>query len=427
MQLLLQAAQVYRTKTKRFEPCDLLIQDGLIQEIGSHNAFDPFHGPSLRLDHFFVAPTFTDIHVHLREPGFSYKGTIASETRSALAGGFAHVLSMPNLKPVPDSIDHLKVQLDLIEQNAACDVTPYAAITEGQEGKTLVDMKALAPYVAGFSDDGRGVQDEAIMRRAFLLAKETGKPIVSHCEVEALLNGGVIHDGAYAKAHALPGICSESEWKMVERDIALVRETGCPYHVCHVSTKETVDLVRQAKKEGLPVTCEVAPHYLYFTDLDLQDYGRFKMNPPIRSKEDQIALIEGLVDGTIDCIATDHAPHSAEEKSRGLLGSSNGVVGFETAFAASYTALVKAGHMDLAQLIDRMAIAPGLFAKGKAPEIAPGEPANLVVLDPEAVEKVDASQFVSAGKATPFDGEMLQGQVLYTISKGEIVWEKERI
>jgi dihydroorotase len=214
---------------------------------------------------------------------------------------------------------------------------------------------------------------------------------------------------------------------MVERDIALVRETGCPYHVCHVSTKETVDLVRQAKKEGLPVTCEVAPHYLYFTDLDLQDYGRFKMNPPIRSKEDQIALIEGLVDGTIDCIATDHAPHSAEEKSRGLLGSSNGVVGFETAFAASYTAMVKAGHMDLAQLIDRMAIAPGLFAKGKAPEIAPGEPANLVVLDPEAVEKVDASQFVSAGKATPFDGEMLQGQVLYTISKGEIVWEKERI
>ncbi len=427
MQLLLQAAQVYRTKTKRFEPCDLLIQDGLIQEIGSRNAFDSFHGPSLRLDHFFVTPAFTDIHVHLREPGFSYKGTIASETRSALAGGFTHVLSMPNLKPVPDNMDHLKVQLDLIEQNAACEVTPYAAITEGQRGETLVDMKALAPYVAGFSDDGRGVQDEGLMRQAFLLAKEAGKPIVSHCEVEALLHGGVIHDGAYAKAHNLPGISSESEWKMVERDLALVRETGCAYHVCHVSTKETVDLVRQAKKEGLPVTCEVAPHYLYFTDLDLQDHGRFKMNPPIRSREDQIALIEGLVDGTIDCIATDHAPHSAEEKNLGLRGSSNGVVGFETAFAASYTSLVKAGHMDLAQLIDCMAIAPGLFAKGKAPEIAVGEPANLVVLDPEAVEKIDSSKFVSAGKATPFDGEMLQGQVLYTIYKGEIVWEKERI
>ncbi len=422
MKTLLKGAQVFRDR--QFSQLDILIDDGRVVAVSPEISTDDIDGPVLYLDHFFVFPAFADIHVHLREPGYSYKATIETETRAALKGGFTTLVSMPNLNPPPDSLENLQKQLDIIEQDAQCDVLPLACITQTQKGEALAEMEEMAPYVVGYSDDGWGVQNNQLMREGFLEAKRLGKPIVSHCEVEELVRGGVIHDGDYAREHHLPGNPSESEWRMVERDLKLVEETGAPYHICHVSTKETVALVREAKAKGLPVTCETAPHYLYFTDNDLQDEGRFKMNPPIRGQEDQDALIAGLVDGTVDALATDHAPHSAEEKSKGLLHSANGIIGLETAFAASYTSLVAKGHMRLEDLVEKMSVWPRQFL-GLPAEIEEGFPADLVVVDLLPEYKVAEEDFLSMGKASPFTGETLKGQVVCTIYKGKKVWERE--
>lgn len=370
-----------------------------------------------------VLPSFVDMHVHLREPGYGYKETISTGTQAAAAGGFTTVCSMPNVNPAPDDLENVKIQLDIISKNARVDVMPFATITRLRRGEELVDYKALAPFVAGFSDDGTGVQSEEVMRKAMEGIAKTGKILSAHCEVEELLEGGYIHKGEYARTNNHKGISSESEWKEVERDIRLAEETGCRLHICHISTKETVDLVRQAKKKGLPVTCETGPHYLTFTDLDLKEEGRFKMNPPIRSESDRQALRQGLIDGTIDVIATDHAPHSAEEKSRGLKDSAMGVVGLETAFAAVYTTMVSSGLMPFSRLIDAMAIRPRqILGLPLVTHLSPGAKADLVVVDTEQQFVVDPKEFLSMGKATPYKGLILQGKIKMTIYNGNTVY-----
>ncbi len=374
-----------------------------------------FGGISASFDKYSVFPGFADVHVHLREPGFSYKETIATGTRAAAAGGYSHVMSMPNLSPVPDSYENLKKQLDIIEKDAVINVIPYGSITVGQQGKELADMDALAPYVLAFSDDGRGVQSREMMKAAMLKAKALGKIIAAHCEDNSLLFGGYIHDGEYAKAHSHKGICSESEWKPIERDLELVRETGCSYHVCHVSTKESVELIRKAKAEGLDVTCETAPHYLLLDDSDLKEEGRFKMNPPLRDKTDKDALIEGIRDGTIDMIATDHAPHSLEEKSKGLSGSNMGVVGIETAFPLLYTYLVKENVISLEKLIELMSINP------KKRFGIPISENDFCVWDLSESYTIDSKEFLSMGKSTPFENFKVYGKNVLTSAKGKII------
>ncbi len=353
-------------------------------------------------------PAFVDMHVHLREPGYSYKETILSGTRAALQAGYSDLFTMPNLNPVPDSLPHLKEQLDIIRRDAVVRVHPYASITVGQKGKgELVDFEQLAPYVSGFSDDGRGVQDEGLMREAMVRCKQADSIIVAHCEVDSLLNGGYIHDGVYAHEHRHRGIPSESEWREIERDIRLVEETGCRFHVCHISTRESVELVRQAKRQRLPVTCETAPHYLLLRDEDLREDGRWKMNPPLRSRSDREALIEGVQDGTVDVIATDHAPHSSEEKSRGLEKSAFGIVGIETAFPLLYTYLVKKDIITLDRLIEMMALRPREIMRL-------GEPKEFITVDLTARYIIDPLQFISKGKATPFEGWEVYGKVIET-------------
>lgn len=370
-----------------------------------------------------IVPGFVDVHVHLREPGFSYKETVFSGTAAAAAGGYTAVCAMPNLKPVPDSPDHLQAQLDLIRKNANVHVYPYGAITCGQQGQALSDMVAMAPYVAGFSDDGKGVQSDSMMRAAMELAKSLNKPIVAHCEDERLLpKGWAVHDGTFAKAHGLVGNPSESEWRQVERDIALVRETGCRYHVCHISTKESVALIRAAKAEGLPVTCETGPHYLVLTDEDLLDEGRFRMNPPIRSAADRDALVEGLLGGTIDCIATDHAPHSTQEKAGGLAKSLNGIVGLECAFPILYTQLVEPGIVPLSTLLNALCVNPRNIFGLPGGAIAPGAPADLTVIDINRPHIIDSGSFRSLGRATPFDGWGVSCAVAMTVCGGKIVY-----
>ena len=313
---------------------------------------------SLNCDSYSILPGFCDVHVHLREPGFSYKERIKTGTLAGLKGGYTAICTMPNLNPVPDSIQNLKIQQDIINQDAQLNVYPYASITVGQVGEKLSDMDNLASHVVAFSDDGRGVQSEALMREAMLKAKSLGKMIVAHCEVNSLLHGGYIHDGKYAKEHGHQGICSQSEWEQIARDVNLVAQTGCKYHVCHISTKESVEIIRQAKKDGIDVTCETAPHYLILDENNLKEEGRFKMNPPLRSTQDKLALIQGICDGTIDMIATDHAPHSIEEKSRGLKNSAFGIVGLETAFPLLYTYLVQKQVISIEKLVELMAINP---------------------------------------------------------------------
>ena len=364
-----------------------------------------------------VLPGFCDVHVHFREPGFSYKETIVSGSKASAAGGYTAVCTMPNLNPVPDSKENLRQQLDLIEQAGMIHVYPYGAITVGQKGETLADLEGMAPDVIAFSDDGRGVQDDEMMRSAMLRAKALGKMIVAHCEVNSLLRGGYIHDGAYAKAHGHKGICSASEYEQIARDLRLVEETGCRYHVCHISTKESAELIRQAKAKGLDVTCETGPHYLVMDDSFLQEDGRFKMNPPLRSAQDRIALVEGICDGTIDMIATDHAPHSAEEKGRGLAGSAFGVVGIETAFPILYTYLVKKNVITLEKLITLLAINPRTRFG-----IPMGE--EFSVWDLEKEYTIDPANFLSMGKATPFAGWKCQGECKLTICDGNIVYKK---
>ena len=361
------------------------------------------------LDSCAVFPGFVDVHVHLREPGFIYKETVASGTKAAARGGYTEVCSMPNLSPTPDSMENLKIQLDAIEKDAVIGVHPYGTITVGEKGEQLSDMDVIAPYVIGFSDDGRGVQNDNMMKEAMLTAKKLGKIIVAHCEVNELLRGGYIHDGEYAKKHDHKGICSESEWKQIERDIELIREIGCAYHVCHISTKESVELIRKAKAEGLDITCETGPHYLLLDDSDLQEDGRFKMNPPLRSAADRLALIEGIKDGTIDMIATDHAPHSAEEKSRGLKSSLMGVVGLETAFPVMYTGLVKTGIITLEKLIDL------LSTNARKRFNLPLSENDFSVWNLDKKYTVNPDDFLSMGKSTPFAGNEVFGECIMTV------------
>ncbi len=356
---------------------------------------------------YSVFPGFCDVHVHFREPGFSYKETIAAGSAAALAGGYTAVCAMPNLDPVPDSVPHMRAELDLIEKSAAVRVLPYAALTVGEKGERLADLEALAPYCVAFSDDGRGVQDEGLMREAMARAKALGKIVAAHCEVNELLRGGYIHDGAYAKAHGHRGICSESEWRQIERDIRLADDTGVKYHVCHVSAKESVALIRDAKKSGVDVTCETAPHYLTLDETDLIEDGRFKMNPPLRAPADREALIEGVLDGTVDMIATDHAPHAAEEKARGLEGSAFGIVGLETAFPVLYTRLVLPGVLTLDKLIDLLAAAP----RRRFP--VPFDN-GFSVWDLNEEYAIDPKSFRSKGRATPFEGARVFGRHIIT-------------
>ncbi len=362
-----------------------------------------------------VLPGFCDVHVHFREPGFSYKETIASGSRAAARGGYTAVCAMPNLNPVPDSPAHLAPELDLIRETAVIPVYPYGALTVGERGEELADLDSLAPDVVGFSDDGRGVQSEDMMRRAMQASRRLGRVIAAHCEDNSLLHGGYIHDGVYARAHGHRGICSESEWRPIARDVKLAAETGCAYHVCHVSCRESVDIIRQAKRDGVDVTCETAPHYLLLDENDLQEDGRFKMNPPLRGSADREALIEGLLDGTIDMIATDHAPHSVEEKSRGLAGSAFGIVGLETAFPLLYTGLVRTGILPLERLVSLLAFAPRR-------RFGLPEGRGFSVWDLEAEDTVRPDDFLSLGRATPFEGRKVYGRCLGTYLGGRQVW-----
>lgn len=366
------------------------------------------------LNNCFVFPAFCDVHVHLREPGFSYKETILTGTKAAARGGYSDVFSMPNLNPVPHNAENLKLQTDIIKSDAVINVHPYASITVNQQGETLADFEALTDAVA-FSDDGRGVQSEEMMRQAMLKAKALGKIIVAHCEDNSLLKGGYIHDGEYARLHGHKGICSESEWKPIERDLKLAKETGCKYHVCHISCEESVELIRKAKADGVDVTCETAPHYLVMNDMCLKEDGRFKMNPPIRSENDRLALIGGILDGTIDMIATDHAPHSDEEKSRGLEKSAMGIVGIETSLAVLYTKLVKTGIIPLEKLIELMSINPR-----KRFGLPPTK--DFCIFDLEKEFAVDPNEFLSKGRATPFKDEKLYGVCRLTVANGKIVY-----
>ena len=402
---------------------DIVIVDGVIAERGSNIATHP-EDVVIDASGLKVAPAFVDVHVHLREPGYGYKERIATGTMAAARGGYTTVCSMPNLNPVPDSVENLKVQQDIIDSDAKIEVLPYAAITIGRKGEELVDVAALHDKVCAFSDDGSGVQVDGMMERAMSEAVKHDALIAAHCEVEELLKGGYIHDGEYARQHNHKGICSESEWEQVKRDIEIAEKLGCRYHVCHISTKETVELVRQAKARGVKVTCETGPHYLIFTDMDLEEDARWKMNPPLRSAEDRAALIEGIKDGTIDMIATDHAPHSVEEKSRGLKDSAMGIVGLETAFAALNTHLVKKGIITLEHLVQIMSINPRKVFRIQG-GLNIGDRADIVLLDTEREWVVDSNKFYSMGKISMFVGRPMVGDVAMTIHRGNVVYENK--
>lgn len=400
--------QRYNSDVALTDMTGILLNSGVVP---NDKIFDLFNKSQ-----YIAFPGFCDVHVHFREPGFSYKETISSGTMSAARGGYTAVCTMPNLNPVPDSAAHIREELDIIDKDAVINVYPYAAITVNEAGEKLSDMEELAPLSIAFSDDGKGIQSEAMMREAMLKAKALNKIIVAHCEVNELLHGGYIHDGEYAKAHGHKGISSESEWREILRDVKLSEETGCAYHVCHVSTKESVQIIREAKAGGVDVTCETAPHYLLMTDADLQEDGRFKMNPPLRSEADREALIEGIKDGTVDMIITDHAPHSAEEKSRGLEKSAMGIVGLETAFASLYTGLVKTGIITLDKLIDLMVYAPRKRFN------IPLNSNDYCIWDLDDEYVVDSSEFLSKGRATPFEGQKLSGRCIMTVCQGKAVY-----
>lgn len=406
----------------RFVSSDVEVSGGIVSRV--EPGIVPENGvPVFNFNNCRVVPGLVDVHVHLREPGFSYKETMATGTAAAARGGYTTVCAMPNLNPVPDSAEHLAAELEAIRRGALIGVYPYGALTVGERGEAMSDIASLAASVAAFSDDGRGVQSEGMMRECMRAVAKTGKILAAHCEVDSLLNGGYIHDGGYARAHGHRGICSESEWREVERDIRLAEETGCAFHVCHVSTKESVTLIREVKRRGADVTAETAPHYLLLTDADLQEDGRFKMNPPLRGEADRAALIEGLLDGTIDMIATDHAPHSAEEKSRGLEKSAMGVVGLECAFAVLYTGLVEKGVITLEKLTELMSAAPARRFKLPGGAIEAGKPANLAVFDTDTEYKIDPAEFASMGRATPFEGWRVKGKCLMTVCAGRTVWQ----
>ena len=411
MNVLMNNSKIYRDG--KFEMCTAQLRDNYFQIADVSVSSDSFEGGIV--SDCVIIPGFCDVHVHFREPGFSYKETIATGSRAAANGGYTAVCTMPNLKPTPDSSENLAIQEEIIKNDAVISVYPYGTITKGEQGKELSDMDDIASRVIAFTDDGRGVQSDEMMESAMLKAKSLGKIIAAHCEVNDLLNGGYIHDGEYAKLNGHKGICSESEWGQVKRDLELVEKTGVSYHVCHISTKETVELIRDAKKRGLDVTCETGPHYLVMNDMMLCEDGRFKMNPPIRSEEDRLALLEGIKDGTIDMIATDHAPHSKEEKSKGLQSSAMGIVGLETAFPILYTKLVKTGEISLERLVELMAINPrkrfGIQLKDD----------EFSVWDLNSEYKIDSNKFASMGRATPFDGEAVYGKIISLIYGGKAI------
>lgn len=400
------------------EPVSIVVEDGVIREIGH---VGPWSGLEFDGRGLTAIPGLVDVHVHFREPGFEYKETVATGSAAAAAGGFTTVCTMPNLKPAPDSMPNLRRQLDAIDRGAEIEVLPYSTITRGRIGKEPVDYPELAPYVCAFSDDGSGIESEDVMRRAMKGIARTGKVLAEHCEVMELVRGGCIHDGDYAHEHNLPGICSESEWREVERNIRLAEETGCRLHICHVSTKESVRLIRDAKARGVDVTAETGAHYLVFTDADLQDEGRFKMNPPLRAADDRDELIRGIQDGTIDCIASDHAPHSAEEKSKGLLKSAMGVTGIELSLPAVYTYAVRTGLISFSRMIELMAGNPRHIFGIKG-GLEPGQRADFTLVDFNTPFTVDPDRFVSMGHATPFAGLELYGKVIATFFQGQSVF-----
>lgn len=403
-----------------FQKLDMLVENGVITQLAPHIAnTETANYDMIDENGRYVVPGLVDMHVHFREPGYSYKETIRDGSNAAAAGGFTTVCTMPNLNPAPDTPDNLHKQLDIISRDAKIEVIPYATITRLRMGNELVDYQALAPYVAGFSDDGSGVQDENVMREAMRGIAPTGKILAAHCEVNDLLKGGYLHDGEYARTHGHRGICSESEWKEIERDIRLSEETGCRLHICHISTKESVELIRDAKARGLQVTCETGPHYLTFCDDDLREEGRFKMNPPIRSRADRDALRQGVADGTIDVIATDHAPHSAEEKAKGLEKSAMGVVGLETAFAAVYSTMVKPGLISMDRLVEVMSANPRkILGLPLSEGLRPGFEATFTILDTDTRWTVDPTLFKTLGRATPYEGMELSGKVKAVYIKG---------
>lgn len=419
MDCLLKNANVYIDGS--FKKTDIFIKDNMIVSVDGSVHYGE-NVVSFDFNNKYIFPGFTDVHVHLREPGFLCKETIETGTKAAARGGYTSVCAMPNLKPVPDSAEDIKIETDIIEKTALVHVYPYGAITVDEMGKELADLEGMAPYAIAFSDDGHGVQNDDMMRNAMKKSKELGKMIVAHCEVNELLEGGYIHKGKYAELHGHKGICSESEWKQIERDIELVKETGCAYHVCHISTKESVELIRKAKSEGVNISCETGPHYLVLNDMDLQEEGRFKMNPPIRDESDRLALIEGIKDGTIEFIATDHAPHTEEEKSKGLKNSLMGVVGLETAFPIVYTELVRKGIITLEKAMELLN-GNAIERFGIGSEIAAGKPADLTVFDLDEEYVIDPKDFLSKGKSTPFTGRKVFGKCLMTMVNGEIVYK----
>lgn len=417
MERILKKAHVYNNGAFEIKDLTLDINDGGfpaggLSRIPDFSDFSNFSD----LSNIYVFPAFCDVHVHFREPGFFYKETIRTGSLAAARGGYTDVCAMPNLDPVPDSVENIEKELDIIKRTAAIRVHPYAAVTKGEKGQVLSDFDGLSSLCVAFSDDGRGVQDGEMMRRAMLKAKECGKIIAAHCEDNSLLRGGYIHDGEYAAAHSHRGICSESEWRQIERDLRLAAETGCKYHVCHISTAESVELIRKAKAAGVDVTCETAPHYLVLSDRDLREDGRFKMNPPLRSEQDRQALIEGIADGTIDMIATDHAPHTAEEKSRGLEGSLMGVVGLETAFPVLYTQLVKPGIITLEKLVR-------LMSENPRRRFGIPDTGDICVYDLGCQYTIDPNEFMSMGRSTPFEGRRVFGKNLLTVCGGKTVWQ----
>ena len=418
MKQLFKGAKVFCGNT--FSQKDILVEDDIIVSIS--DSITDNSAVLFDISGCVVFPGFADVHVHLREPGFSYKETIKSGSMACARGGYTNVCTMPNLNPTPDCKENLNLQLEIIKRDAAINVHPIGTITKGELGQELSKMEEMADGVIGYSDDGRGVQSEEMMLCAMEKAKTLGKLIVAHCEDNSLLNGGYIHLGEYAKLNNHKGICSESEWGPIKRDIELVKKSGVKYHVCHISTKESVELIRKAKADGVDITCETGPHYLVMNDMMLKEEGRFKMNPPIRSEEDRLALVEGLKDGTIDCIATDHAPHSAEEKSKGLEKSAMGVVGIETAFPVVYTKLVKTGIVPLETVIKALTDNPKQrFKIGNSLE--EGSPADFTVFDLEKEYEINPKDFLSKGKATPFENEKVYGECKMTVCSGKVVYK----
>ncbi len=410
------------------QPFDIAVKKGFVTDIlnpaSEGKEFSSEGEAVISLKNKIILPGLIDVHVHLREPGFFYKERIRSGTSAAAAGGYTAVCAMPNLNPFPDSVEHLAAEEEAIRKDALISVYPYGCITEGERGEKLADMEKLAPRVVAFSDDGKGVQNPALMEEAMRRAKSLGKIIAAHSEDESLLCGGYIHDGAYAKAHNHKGISSASEYKQIERDIALAKKIGHKHHVCHISTKESVELIRKAKAEGVDITCETAPHYLILCDGDLREEGRFKMNPPLRSAEDRDALVEGILDGTIDMIATDHAPHSAEEKSKGLAGSAFGVSGLETAFPLLHTYFVKTGILSLKKLVELMSVNPAKRFGIPGGWLEKGKSADFAVFDMDKQYVIDGKKFLSKGKSTPFDGYEVSGECAMTVYNGRVVWQK---